>query len=138
MLKKFGPFRLPALLPNGGVEDFDVFLFRSGKEFYSVLVKGDVFGKQNVLVRVHSACSLGNVFHSQRCDCGEQLENAMGLVAKEGGLIIYAWGQEGRGIGIEKHVLAYMKQDEGFDTVDAFLELGLPVDKRDYSACANI
>ncbi|MDO8538749.1 MAG: GTP cyclohydrolase II, partial [archaeon] len=104
--------------------------------FY-VLVK-DFSIKNNILVRVHSACSFAHVFHSQRCDCQEQLDKSIELIAKEGGIIIYVWGHEGRGVGFENHFKAYMKQDEGFDTVDSYIELGLPVDNRDYSYCAEI
>ncbi|MCX6798555.1 MAG: GTP cyclohydrolase II [Candidatus Diapherotrites archaeon] len=136
--KKIGPFRLPAMLSTGAVEEFKLFFYSFGSEAFYVLVKGEVTGKENVLVRVHSACSFGHVFHSQRCDCWEQLGRAMQLIAKEGGILIYAWGHEGRAVGFENHVRVYMKQDEGFDTVDSYLELGLPIDKRDYSLCAAI
>jgi|SRR3989344_5952858 len=137
-LFKLGPFRLPARLAAGRVEEFQLFFYRFGDEQFYVLVKRNIEKGQSVLVRVHSACSFGNVFHSQRCDCGEQLDAAMELIAKEGGILIYAWGQEGRGVGFENHVLAYMKQDEGLDTVDSYLALGLPVDKRNYSLAADI
>lgn len=136
--KKLGPFRLPAMLSNGKVEDFDIFFYRFNGDPFYVLVKGNVQGKKKVLVRIHSACSFAHVFHSQRCDCREQLDKAMRLIAKEDGILIYIWGHEGRAVGFEDHFRAYMKQDEGFDTVDSYIELGLPVDKRDYSFCAEI
>ena len=92
-----------------------------------------------VLVRVHSECLTGDVFSSRRCDCGPQLHEAMRLIADEGwGVVIYLCGHEGRGIGIARKLQAYELQDQGFDTVDANLELGLPVDDRDYGIGAAI
>lgn len=136
--KRLGPFRLPSMLSTGNVEEFKLFFYQIEGELFYVLVKGEQEGKENVLVSIRSACSFGHVFHSQRCDCQEQLDKAMQLIAKEGGILIYALDHEGRGVGFENHVRAYMKQDEGFDTVDSYLELGLPIDKRDYSSCASI
>ncbi|MBU2101048.1 GTP cyclohydrolase II [Candidatus Micrarchaeota archaeon] len=141
MIKKFrklGPFRLPAMLSNGKVEEFKIFFYRFDSQPFYVLVKGSIESKEKVLVRVHSACSFAHVFHSQRCDCWEQLEKAMELIAEKNGILIYIWNHEGRAVGFENHFKAYMKQDEGFDTVDSYIELGLPVDKRDYSLCAEI
>jgi GTP cyclohydrolase II len=101
-------------------------------------VRGDVYGKENVLVRMHSECFTGDVLGSRRCDCGEQLDNAMKLIDQEGsGLIIYL-RQEGRGIGLESKLHAYNLQDMGLDTVDANLVQGLPADERDYSVAVEI
>ena len=103
------------------------------------LVKGDIGDGQGVLTRVHSECLTGDVFGSLRCDCGEQLDRALQMIAEKGrGVVLYIRGHEGRGIGLLHKLAAYRLQDQGYDTVDANVNLGLPVDSRDYGVGSQI
>ena len=108
-------------------------------ETHLALVAGEPNENEAVLVRVHSECVTGDVFGSLRCDCGEQLERAMEQIAGAGaGVVVYLRGHEGRGVGIVHKLQAYQLQDGGLDTVDANVELGLPVDDREYGIGAQI
>ena len=134
MLKLYASANLPTRFGT-----FTIYTFTNGEENENaVLVKGDVAGKSAVPVRIHSECLTGDVFGSKRCDCREQLEQSLKYIAaQEFGVLIYL-RQEGRGIGLLRKIRAYSLQDQGYDTIEANLLQGLPVDQRDYTFAKEV
>ena len=128
--------RVPLPTPYGV---FDVHAFeRASGHVYVAMVLGDVGDGDDVLVRLHSECLTGDALGSLRCDCGVQLRGPADDPAEQRGVLVYATGHEGRGIGLVNKLRAYVAQDDGADTVDANVVLGLPVDSRDYTESAAV
>ena len=136
--EKIGPMKIPSRIA-GGTLDLYLYTFKTGNDYFA-LKRGAVQGKKNVLFRINSNCVWADIFGSARCDCAEQLHEAMRRIVKEGeGLMIHAYNQDGRGLSLKDHVRVYMEQDKGYDTIEADRRCGFKnPDRRNYDEVIQI
>jgi 3,4-dihydroxy 2-butanone 4-phosphate synthase / GTP cyclohydrolase II len=137
--EKTGPMKLPSRI-GGGTFDLYLYTFKKSGDNYFVLEKGDIKNMKNVLTRIDSNCVWANIFGSARCDCAEQLHEAMRKIVKEKkGLLIHAYNQDGRGLSLQNHLKVYMEQDKGYDTIEADRRRGFKKpDRRNYDEVIEI
>lgn len=137
--ERTGPMKLPSRI-GGGTFDVYLYTFNKSGDNYFVLKKGDIQNKSNILTRIDSNCVWADIFGSARCDCAEQLHEAMRRIVKEKrGLLIHAYNQDGRGLSLQKHLRVYMEQDKGFDTIEADRRLGFKEpERRNYDEVIEI
>ncbi|MDO8659906.1 MAG: GTP cyclohydrolase II RibA [Candidatus Parcubacteria bacterium] len=136
--EKIGPMKLPSRIA-GGTLDLHLYTFKSGNNYFT-LKRGNIVGKGKVLFRINSNCVWADIFGSARCDCAEQLHEAMRRIVKDGeGLMIHAYNQDGRGLSLKDHVRVYMEQDKGYDTIEADRRCGFEnPDRRNYGEIIQI
>jgi len=139
IIKKTRPIKLPLELSNNKIEMFNLYYFEFEKGRYIVLTKGDISGKDDVLLRIESACIFGHIFGSVKCDCSFQLKESMKLISESGkGILIYAVDEDALGLGTEKHFKIYeLRQHEKMDIKEIYEKVGVK-DKRDYSPIIEI
>lgn len=139
LFQKVGPMKLPSRI-GGGTFDLYLYIFQPSGNHYFALKRGDIAGQKNTLLRIDSNCVWADIFGSARCDCAEQMHEALRRIIKErNGLLIHAYNQDGRGLSLIEHVRVYMEQDKGYDTIEADRRRGFDKpDRRNYDEVIEI